>query len=33
LAAQMTDQGKTPKQIRAAIIAGDWQKIELRNIK
>jgi hypothetical protein len=33
LAARMTEQGKTPKQIRAAIIAGDWQKIDLRNIK
>jgi hypothetical protein len=33
LAAQMTEQGKTPKQIRAAIIAGDWQKIDLQSIR
>jgi hypothetical protein len=33
LAAKMTEQGKTPKQIRASIIAGEWQKIDLQSIR
>jgi hypothetical protein len=33
LAARMTEQGKAPKAIRAAIIAGEWQKIDLEKVK
>ncbi|MBI2683298.1 MAG: hypothetical protein HYX26_08820 [Acidobacteriales bacterium] len=33
LAQQMTKQGKTVKQIRAAIMNGDFQKIDLNKIK
>jgi hypothetical protein len=29
LAYQMTRQKKTPAQIRAAVIKGDWEKIDL----
>jgi hypothetical protein len=33
LAEQMTRQGKTAKQIRAAIMKGDFQKVDLNTVK
>src|SRR5262249_4249191 len=33
LAEQLTSQGKTVKQVRAAIMNGDFQKIDLNKIK
>jgi len=33
LAFQMTKQGKTPAQIRAAIIRGDWKRAEIKQSK
>jgi hypothetical protein len=33
LAEQLTSQGKTVKQVRAAIMNGDFQKVDLSKVK